>query len=185
MRRFFIIHIILFIIYNVGVAANPVHVIITAGQSNTDGRVKNIKLPLYIKELAIDKNNYVDGAYKFCKISQNRSDGKFIPFWPNCTRLPETNKWAYDAEVNAGMRKLAEEDKNINLIDMSDGELQDDKLHFTEKSAEYLGKQMYNVLLDILKDKSPLYSTYLENLSRGGYMGFRRSERITYLLYNY
>ena len=32
-------------------ASNPVHVIITAGQSNTDGRTPNEDLPAYIKAL--------------------------------------------------------------------------------------------------------------------------------------
>ena len=35
-------------------ASNPVHVIITAGQSNTDGRTPNEDLPAYIKALATD-----------------------------------------------------------------------------------------------------------------------------------
>ena len=34
-------------------ASNPVHVIITAGQSNTDGRTPNEDLPAYIKALRI------------------------------------------------------------------------------------------------------------------------------------
>ena len=39
-------------------ASKPVHVIITAGQSNTDGRTSNKDLPDYIKALAKDTVEY-------------------------------------------------------------------------------------------------------------------------------
>ena len=55
-------------------ASNPVHVIITAGQSNTDGRTPNEDLPAYIKALATDTLTYAEGAYRYCQIAQN--DGK-------------------------------------------------------------------------------------------------------------
>ena len=45
-------------------ASNPVHVIITAGQSNTDGRTPNEDLPAYIKALATDTLTYAEGAYR-------------------------------------------------------------------------------------------------------------------------
>ena len=41
-------------------ASKPVHVIITAGQSNTDGRTSNKDLPDYIKALAKDTVEYSD-----------------------------------------------------------------------------------------------------------------------------
>ena len=47
-------------------ASNPVHVIITAGQSNTDGRTPNEDLPAYIKALATDTLTYTEGAYRSC-----------------------------------------------------------------------------------------------------------------------
>ena len=59
----------------------PAHVIITAGQSNTDGRVPNNRLPDYIKAMAVD-STYTAGAYKYCHIAHNRTDGMFVPFWP-------------------------------------------------------------------------------------------------------
>ena len=43
-------------------ASKPVHVIITAGQSNTDGRTSNKDLPDYIKALAKDTVEYSEGA---------------------------------------------------------------------------------------------------------------------------
>ena len=55
-------------------ASNPVHVIITAGQSNTDGRTPNEDLPAYIKALATDTLTYAEGAYRYCQIAQN--DGR-------------------------------------------------------------------------------------------------------------
>lgn len=60
----------------------PVHVFITAGQSNTDGRISNKQLPSYIKSLATDTVDYKEGKYPFCKIIQNNVSGQFIPFWP-------------------------------------------------------------------------------------------------------
>lgn len=277
----------------------PTHVIITAGQSNTDGRVPNERLPKYIKALATDTVEFTEGAYKYCKISQNRPDGKFFPYWPKSKRRSQPNAWTYDAvtyymlekklqedfyvikwaiggtsiapledkpdvacwyanqewlsqnvatsekneagekgkslllsftnaidvsidkklsklengyqidaflwhqgesdnnygsdyydnlktmvtyvrnhltektgkdysklpfilgtvpkkskqynvDVEKGMQRLAKEDANVHLIDMSDGELQGDKLHFNQNSAEYMGKQVYNLLVKIL-----------------------------------
>ena len=74
----------------------PAHVIITAGQSNTDGRVPNDRLPDYIKTMATD-TAFTTGAYKYCRIAQNRTDGKFRPFWPKSKRRAKPNTWGYDA----------------------------------------------------------------------------------------
>lgn len=287
-------HLIFIIVFALGslcATAGPVHVIITAGQSNTDGRVPNKRLPDYIKAMAKDTVGFSEGAYKYCRIAQNDAEGKFVPFWPH-TRFRTNYRWTYDAvtyywleqllqeefyvikwavggtsiapanspkgrywsaapeflaqtkatseggnslllsfiqeidvcidqtlskleggyqidaflwhqgesdqhrgkeyydnlkmlvayvrthlskktgkdysklpfifgsvarsnksyssEVEAGMKRLAGEDPNAYLIDMSDAELQGDRLHFTEKSAEYLGRQMYNRLAKII-----------------------------------
>ena len=74
----------------------PAHVIITAGQSNTDGRVPNDRLPDYIKTMATD-TAFTTGAYKYCRIAQNRTDGKFRPFWPKSKRRAKPKTWGYDA----------------------------------------------------------------------------------------
>lgn len=275
----------------------PVHVILTAGQSNTDGRTSNLDLPEDIKAMSSDTVSYSEGAYRYCRIAQNDATGTFVPFWPRAVREGENNLWAYDAvvyyqleqmlkeefyvikwavggtsiafghnspkdrywsadpewlaqtsatseggnslllsfireidacidqtlsqlkegyridaflwhqgesdyrhgkayygnlkavvayvrahltkktgkdysrlpfifgtvskankcynsEVEAGMKRLAEEDANVYLIDMSEGELQNDRLHFTAKSAEYLGKQMFNRLAGIITAES-------------------------------
>lgn len=265
-------------------AQEPAHVIIVAGQSNTDGRVPVADLPEYIKSMGIDSTGFAKGAYKYCKISQNRVDGKFVPFWPRRNRwgydavtyylleqlyqkefyvikwavggtsiTPEntdsrggywsaTPEWLaqnaptakkgkslllsfaqqisnsisktlshlpegyhidaflwhqgesdsaygpdyyenlknvvnyvrdhltcktgedyselpfifgsvaksnkrYNAEVEAAMKRLASEDKNAYLIDMSKATLLKDRLHFDKTSAEYLGKQMYETMI--------------------------------------
>lgn len=273
-------------------SGNPVHVLITAGQSNTDGRVSNRLLPYRIRQMAKDTINYLSGKYKYCRMAQNRVDGQFAPYWPldknkdpkwaydavvyymmekavqeefyvikwavggtsiacpndtakgafwsanpkwlskttstekggnslllsftesidacidqtlskikrgyqidaflwhqgesdykrgkeyydnlkavvayvrthlsgktgkDYSKLPfifgsiPKNSRQYNADVETAMKRLAEEDSNILLVDMSNGELQDDQVHFNEKSAEYLGKQMFEHLRTNLK----------------------------------
>ena len=283
MKRYFslsLLGLICLVIY----AQEPAHVVIVAGQSNTDGRTPIADLPEYIKSMGIASTGFSKGAYRYCKISQNRVDGKFVPFWPRhnrwaydavtyylleqlyqkdfyvikwavggtsitsenegsrgghwsadpkwlaqntptakkgkslllsfaqqisnsisktLSRLPEgyhidaflwhqgesdsaygadyydnlknvvayvrnhltrktgvdyselpfifgsvakSNK-RYNAEVEAAMKRLASEDKNAYLIDMSKATLLKDRLHFDKTSAEYLGKQMYDTML--------------------------------------
>lgn len=62
-------------------ASKPVHVIITAGQSNTDGRTSNKDLPDYIKALAKDTVEYPKGI-PYCLDCTNDPDGKFTLFGP-------------------------------------------------------------------------------------------------------
>lgn len=86
----------------------PAHVIITAGQSNTDGRVPNDRLPDYIKTMATD-TAFTTGAYKYCRIAQNRTDGKFRPFWPKSKRRAKPNTWGYDAITYYWLEQLWQE----------------------------------------------------------------------------
>jgi len=65
-----------------------------------------------------------------------------------CGTVARSNK-QYSEDVEKALYQLAKEDKNFYVIDMADGELQHDQLHFTAKSAEYLGKQMYRKLVDL------------------------------------
>ncbi len=76
-------------------AQEPAHVIITAGQSNTDGRVPNTQLPPYIKALATDTTTYAQGAYRHCLAALNDATGTFAPFWPQSSAGKPL--WAYDA----------------------------------------------------------------------------------------
>lgn len=86
----------------------PAHVIITAGQSNTDGRVPNDRLPDYIKAMSTD-TAFTTGAYKYCKIAQNRTDGKFRPFWPKSKRRAKPHTWGYDAITYYWLEQLWQE----------------------------------------------------------------------------
>ncbi|WP_025298786.1 polysaccharide deacetylase family protein [Niabella soli] len=291
MRRYLILAGLLLFYCWRSIAGAQVHVIITAGQSNTDGRVPNKLLPAYIKTLATDTISFARGAYRYCKIARNRNDGRFIPYFPK-GRISE-GYWTYDAVtyyrleqalqhdfyvvkyavggtsiqypsdtakgrywsanadwlakttscekggkslllsfteaidaaidstlsklkrgyqvdaflwhqgesddrydrkyyenlgaiiayvrkhltertgkdyshlpfvfgsipyanrhfkplVDEAMRRIAEEDPNAYFVDMSEGALQQDRTHFTEKSAEYLGEEMYKLLAKIL-----------------------------------
>lgn len=90
--------------------AKPKHVFITAGQSNTDGRVPNEQLPEYIKHLSTDTVDYSEGAYRLCRIAQNDSQGRFFPFWPRATRKGNTNLWGYDAVTYYWLEQLLQEE---------------------------------------------------------------------------
>lgn len=86
----------------------PVRVFITAGQSNTDGRVNNKNLPDYIKAKATDTVEYKSGQYRFCKIVQNKMDGQFVPYWPK-GRITD-GLWTYDAIAYHWIEEAIQED---------------------------------------------------------------------------
>lgn len=65
-----------------------------------------------------------------------------------CGTVSRVNR-QYNKDVERAMFQLSQEDKNFYVIDMSEAELQEDQLHFTQKSAEYLGVQVYNKLVDL------------------------------------
>ena len=69
----------------------PATVIITAGQSNTDGRVLNHALPDYIQQ----------NKYKYCQwcygSAGQQITGKFETFWPRMVHKARPGRWAYDA----------------------------------------------------------------------------------------
>ncbi|MDR1672916.1 MAG: alpha-galactosidase [Bacteroidales bacterium] len=88
--------------------AQPAHVIITAGQSSTDGRISNKLLHDYIKSMATDTVDLAEGAYKHCKISQNRNDGKFVPYFPK--NRSAKNIWMYDDVTYYLLNSLLRED---------------------------------------------------------------------------
>lgn len=71
---------------------------------------------------------------------------KKLPFI--CGTVARSNK-QYSADVEEAQYKLAKEDKNFHVIDMSGAELQRDQLHFTAPAAEELGIRMYNQLVDL------------------------------------
>lgn len=59
------------------------------------------------------------------------------------------NSTQYSSVVEDAQRKIAAEDPNVYIIDMSKASLRSDNLHFDSLSTEYLGKAMYNVLVKI------------------------------------
>lgn len=69
----------------------PATVIITAGQSNTDGRVMNSELPTYIQQ----------NKYKYCQWCYGCEGktvvGEFETFWPRINHPERPERWAYDA----------------------------------------------------------------------------------------
>lgn len=103
MKRYFSLLLLGFICMTV-CAQESAHVVIVAGQSNTDGRVPIADLPEYIKSMGIDSTSFSKGAYRYCKISQNRVDGKFVPFWPR------RNRWGYDAVTYYLLEQLYQKD---------------------------------------------------------------------------
>ena len=82
---------------------NPATVIITAGQSNADGRVPNEFLPQYIK----------DNGYKYCQWSygsgEYSSNGVFKPFFPWIEGMKQHDKWGFDAIVYYKIEQLLKE----------------------------------------------------------------------------
>lgn len=105
------VHIILLLFFCGTIALaqqKPARVFITAGQSNTDGRVKNTLLPDYIKTFSTDKENFSKGAYQYCKISQNRNDGTFLPYWPKARMYDAL--WTYDAVTYLKIEQAIRED---------------------------------------------------------------------------
>lgn len=55
----------------------------------------------------------------------------------------------YSPQVESAQRRLAQEDKNIHLVEVPDASLQDDHLHFDAQGAEMLGKKMYAKLVEL------------------------------------
>lgn len=71
----------------------PAAVIITAGQSNTDGRVMNSELPGYIKS-----NGFKHCYWCYGSAGQLRTDGSEL-FLPKMVHDKNPERWAYDAVV--------------------------------------------------------------------------------------
>ena len=93
LRVLFLTTLFLSICMGLSARKKPVMVIITAGQSNTDGRVSNDELPDDIKER----------GYKHCWWSYGSGavsgNGHFEPFWPRVAKTDNTERWGYDAVV--------------------------------------------------------------------------------------
>lgn len=67
------------------------------------------------------------------------------------------NSKQYNSGVEAAQKQVASELPNVYWIDMSDAGLRSDALHFDSAWTDYLGKQMYNKLVELnLVDGKPL-----------------------------
>lgn len=67
------------------------------------------------------------------------------------------NSKQYSSTVEKAQKQVADELENVYWIDMSDAGLRSDALHFDSAWTEYLGKMMYNKLVELkLVDGSPL-----------------------------
>lgn len=80
-------------------AQQPAWVILTAGQSNTDGRVDNALLPDEIQR----------GGYHYCQWSfgsgAHSGEGRFETFFPRIYNKNKPGRWAYDAVVYYAMEQ--------------------------------------------------------------------------------
>ncbi len=55
-------------------------------------------------------------------------------------------------EVVEALYKLAEEDANFHVVDISDGTIQSDRLHFDAQGAGLLGQRVYGQLMEVIGD---------------------------------
>jgi len=80
--------------------AATVPVVITAGQSNTDGRVPSADMPSYLSAYqATGMSNVVWSYGNSGGWSLTGGQGVFAPFYPMCESANDRNRWAYDAVV--------------------------------------------------------------------------------------
>lgn len=80
--------------------AAVVPVIITAGQSNTDGRVPSADMPSYLSQYAASGMTDVLWSYGNSGGWTLTGDaGTFAPFYPSCESANDRHRWAYDAVV--------------------------------------------------------------------------------------
>lgn len=145
-------------------AKKTIPVFITAGQSNTDGRIGNELLPDYIQQ----------NKYKHCYWCYNSGghsmDGKFELFWPRIANRNKPGRWAYDAVTYYWLEQSLKEDFYVikeslggTAIDLSCGST--NKMYWCA-SPEYLdtvaasdkgGKSLLKALcenVDLAIDKS-------------------------------
>ena len=106
-----------------------------------------------IRERVISGKDYYDNlkaVVTYVRTHLSQKTGKDYSKLPFIFGTVARSNKSYSSEVEAGMRRLAEEDSNAYLIDMSDAELLNDRLHFNKKSAEHLGREMYKCLAEIM-----------------------------------
>lgn len=87
-------------------------------------------------------------AYVRRYLAEKTGEKRYLQLPFICGTVSRANK-CYNKDVEDAMYRLASEDSNFHVIDMSQGELQSDQLHFTAQSAEYLGNAMFDKLVSI------------------------------------
>ena len=97
MKRLFLFA---FLLSSLAVWSQKRAVILTAGQSNADGRVPMNELPAYI----------TPDSYRYCQWSYGSGDflkatGEFKPFWPTVARKALNDRWGFDAIVYEQLNK--------------------------------------------------------------------------------
>ncbi len=85
-------------------AKKTIPVFITAGQSNTDGRIINKLLPDYIR------NNKYNHCYWCYNCGTRSMDGKFELFWPRINVKSKPGRWTYDAVTYYWLEQSLKED---------------------------------------------------------------------------
>ena len=84
---------------------HPAMVFLTAGQSNTDGRVNNEELPRPIRE-----DGYRHCLWSYGSGHLSPGGGDFEPFWPRVAKPGNTQRWGYDAVLYYHIDQNATED---------------------------------------------------------------------------
>ena len=113
MKKYICLLFAAFCLMPVAAKKQPAVVILTAGQSNTDGRVMNTELPA---ERPQQKYQYGHRSFGSSSLS---GEGKFETFWPRIYNKNKPGRWAYDAIVYWNVEKTLK--KNFYIIKESLG----------------------------------------------------------------
>lgn len=138
MKKYICLLFAAFCLMPVAAKKQPAVVILTAGQSNTDGRVMNTELPA---EIQLQKYKYCQWSFGSSSLS---GEGKFETFWPRIYNKNKPERWAYDAIVYWNVEKKLK--KNFYVIKESLGGTAIDTLctstskQYWNASPEYLAK---------------------------------------------
>lgn len=138
MKKYLLSAAMVLLLSNIVAKEKPAVVILTAGQSNTDGRVMNTDLPVEIQQ---QKYNYCQWSYGSSYLS---GKGEFETFQPRILNENNPNRWAYDAIVYWNIEKKLQ--KPFYVIKESLGGTAIDTLcsstskQYWNASPEYLSK---------------------------------------------
>ena len=103
-----------------GVRGAVVPVIITAGQSNTDGRVPSAEMPAYLSAYAQTGLPNVWWSYGNYKGWPTGGAGVFAPFYP-LSESGDVHRWAYDAIVYYNLSQHLNDGVRLYVVKESSG----------------------------------------------------------------